>query len=152
MHCCDLSPIAIDIFKAQKGYTTSRCNAFVWDIISMDISLEIKAKSVDVITLVFVMSAISPEKMKTVLKNILNLLKPNSYVCFRDYATGDQAQIRFLQAKDTCKLDNNFYVRGDGTTSYFFDTPFLQSLMAGASGYRLQEIKLNRVYREIENK
>lgn len=113
IHACDFSPRAINLVKTHKGFMETRVNAFVCDLTADDLSQHISPSSVDIVTMVFMLSAVSPEKMPLVLQNIRKVLKPNGCLLFRDYATGDLAQER-LSCKDQ-KISENFYVRGDGT-------------------------------------
>ncbi|XP_028064669.1 methyltransferase-like protein 6 isoform X2 [Camellia sinensis] len=50
------------------------------------------------LSLIFVLFAVFPEKMPLVLPNIRKVLKPNGYLLFCGYATGDLAQIAFAWA------------------------------------------------------
>ncbi|XP_071742050.1 uncharacterized protein [Rutidosis leptorrhynchoides] len=126
IHACDFSPRAVDLVKAHKDFEESKINAFACDLTSDELVNHVPPSSVDIVTMIFVLSAVSPEKMPRVLQNIKKILKPNGYVLFRDYATGDLAQER-LTCKDQ-KISENFFVRGDGTRAFYFSEEFLKNL------------------------
>ncbi|URE23625.1 Putative methyltransferase [Musa troglodytarum] len=81
------------VLEGHKDFSADRINAFVCDLTVQTLSEIIEPSSVDIVTMVFVLSAVSPEKMPLVLHNIRKVLKPNGCVLFRDYATGDLAQV-----------------------------------------------------------
>ncbi|KAM8758773.1 tRNA N(3)-cytidine methyltransferase METTL6 isoform 2-T4 [Rhynchonycteris naso] len=127
-------------------YDTSRCKAFLCDLTRDDLLEHVPPESVDVAMLIFVLSAVHPDKMHLALQNIYKVLKPGKSVLFRDYGLYDHAMLRF---KAGSKLGENFYVRQDGTRSYFFTDEFLARLFTDA-GY--EEVVNEYVFRETVNK
>jgi methyltransferase-like protein 6 len=117
IYACDFSPRAVEMVKSNKLYDECTMKAFQCDITSDTIFEHIEKDSLDIITLVFVLSAIHPENFTSVVKNFYRILKPNGVVLFRDYGLYDMAQLRF---KPGTKIAENFYVRQDGTRSYYF--------------------------------
>ncbi|VDN37987.1 unnamed protein product [Cylicostephanus goldi] len=81
----------------------------------------------DVATLIFVLSAIHPDKHAIAVKNMRNYVKDGGTVIVRDYGVNDYAMIRF---KRGAKLADRFYVRQDGTRSYYFTLGKYQILCA----------------------
>ncbi|XP_076986201.1 tRNA N(3)-cytidine methyltransferase METTL6 isoform X2 [Tamandua tetradactyla] len=127
-------------------YNTERCMVFQCDLTKDDLLEHVPAESVDVVMLIFVLSAVHPDKMHLVLENVRKVLKPGKYVLFRDYGLYDHAMLRF---KPGSKLGENFYVRQDGTRSYFFTDEFLAQLFMD-TGY--EEVVNEYVFREMVNK
>lgn len=93
--------------------------ASVWDLAEPNGVLPegIEPGSVDIVVLIFVFSALSPDQWKQAVDNLALILKPGGIVLFRDYARYDLTQLRFKSGR---MLDENFYIRGDGTRVYFF--------------------------------
>lgn len=116
VYACDFSPRAVDIVKTNSLYDENSMRAFQCDITTDSVHEIIKENSVDIVTLIFVLSAIHPEKFSIAIGNIYKILKPGGVVLFRDYGLYDMAQIRF---KPGHKIAENFYMRQDGTR-YFF--------------------------------
>jgi len=117
VYCCDLSTTAVNLVKEHQDYKKGRCSAFVCDATSEWKSAPFPHSALDVVTLIFMASAVSPERMVALAENINKYMKPGGRVLFRDYARYDMAQLRFKPGK--C-IQDNFYVRGDGTRVYFF--------------------------------
>ncbi|XP_062925867.1 tRNA N(3)-methylcytidine methyltransferase METTL6 isoform X5 [Mobula hypostoma] len=127
-------------------YESERCKVFQCDLTKDDLLENVPADSVDVVMLIFVLSAIHPEKMQMALENIYKVLKPGGCILFRDYGLYDHAMLRF---KSGHKLGPNFYVRQDGTRSFFFSDEFVAQLLTSV-GY---EVLVNEyVFRETVNK
>lgn len=126
---CDLSPRAVEIAKSNPNYDSSCMNIFQCDITTEEVFKSVGEKSVDIATLIFILSAIHPKKFVTVLKNMYKLLKPGGLLLFRDYGLYDMAQLRF---KAGHKIGENFYMRQDGTRSYYFSLDYLEGIFKEA--------------------
>ena len=116
VYCCDFSPRAVELVRkrcdALPPDQAARVHPFVCDITREPLSDHVPRGTVDVCTMVFVLSAVSPEKMSDALRNVSSTMRPNGEgrVLLRDYAAGDLAQERFA-ARDGQRLSENFYVR-----------------------------------------
>ncbi|KAG8572813.1 hypothetical protein GDO81_012172 [Engystomops pustulosus] len=146
VYACDFSPRAVQFVKQNSSYNPDTCKAFQCDLTTDSLTDSVPEDSVDVATLIFVLSAIHPDKMHLAIENIYKVLKPGGCVLFRDYGLNDHAMLRFKVGN---KLGEHFYVRQDGTRSYFFTTEYLQLLFT-KGGYR--EVCNEYVLRETVNK
>ncbi|KAI9000223.1 S-adenosyl-L-methionine-dependent methyltransferase [Gaertneriomyces semiglobifer] len=133
IYACDLSKRAVE-FQDPK-YNEEDCQAFVCDITSDKLTDTIEPESLDLVSALFVLSAIPPPKMAGAIENLKSVLKPGGMVLFRDYGLYDAAQLRF---KSDSKLDEHFYTRADGTFSYFFSTDQIAELFTNA-GFEMIE-------------
>lgn len=145
VHCCDFSKRAIDLVKQTEGYSAERCNAFVNDL-TCDSLRETVVEGVDLVSMIFVLSAIAPAKQQAALRNVNSVLKMGGMVIFRDYGQYDTAQLRF---KAENKLGTDFYARTDGTFSVFFSVEGLCRLF-GSAGFSVVESEY--VERDVVNR
>jgi len=127
--CCDFSSTAIQIVKEHADYDPTRCQAFVYDITDPDMTLPFDLASLDIIIMIFVLSAVCPEKMQAAVDRLASMLRPGGMLLFRDYGRYDMAQLRFKPGR--C-LGENFYARGDGTRCYFFTQEELRTMFTSA--------------------
>jgi tRNAThr (cytosine32-N3)-methyltransferase len=81
------------------------------------------------VLMIFIFSALNPKQWDQAVRNIWRVLKPGGQVLFRDYGRGDLAQVRFKKGR---YMEENFYVRGDGTRVYFFEQSELEDIWGGA--------------------
>lgn len=147
-YACDFSPRAVQFVKDNPNYDPSRCSAFQCDITNDDLSGNVPQDSVDVVSMIFVLSAIHPDKMEAALSNIIKVMRPGGCLLFRDYGLYDYAMLRFAPGH---KLSENFYVRQDGTRAYYFTTEKVLEL-AERCGFDRSQSQCEYVQRETVNK
>lgn len=139
LHACDYSKKAIEIIRSQPAYTAdsqTTLKAHVWDAAGTSLPEGLAPGSVDVILMIFIFSALAPEQWTQCVQNLFTLLKPGGEVLFRDYGRGDLAQVRFKKGR---YLEENFYVRGDGTRVYFFEVDELREIWSSGGAVVAKE-------------
>jgi methyltransferase-like protein 6 len=145
----DFSAVAVEVMQQNPDFDQTRCTSFCCDVSNNPIPNElVPPASIDLASMIFTLSAISPQKMSGVLHKVFEKLKCGGYLLIRDYGVCDLAHIRFL-AKQGRKLEDHFYVRGDGTRAYFFTTEQMTSLLEEA-GFKVE----SAIYdcRELKNR
>jgi tRNAThr (cytosine32-N3)-methyltransferase len=134
IHACDFSKKAVELIRAHELYDEAKIQADVWDVAAPPESENgglppgLKEGSVDVVLMIFIFSALNPRQWEQAVRNVWRLLKPGGQVLFRDYGRGDLAQVRFKKGR---WMEENFYVRGDGTRVYFFEQDELKHIWGG---------------------
>ncbi|TYI31535.1 hypothetical protein ES332_A05G457400v1 [Gossypium tomentosum] len=146
VQACDISPHAVALVKSHAEFKEDRVNAFLCDVTVDNLLEKINPSSVDVITLIFMLSAVSPHKMPSILQNIKRVLKPDGYVLLRDYAIGDFAQVKLGNKNQM--ISEGFYVRGDGTCSFYFSEDFLSTLFFQAG---FNTVDISTYCKQIKN-
>ncbi|KAJ1995829.1 hypothetical protein GGI25_000295 [Coemansia spiralis] len=125
VYACDYSKAAVDVVKSSDTYDESRCSAFVWDLSSTELPSQVAPGCIDVLLMVFVFSALHPDQWSQAVENAYRLLKPGGILLFRDYGRNDLTQLRFKKSR---LLEDNLYIRGDGTRVYFFTNEELATI------------------------
>lgn len=150
----DFAPTAVRLVRETPEYNTSRLHAFVWDFCAVSLLDGVDATErgsltvggADLVSLIFVLSAVPPSLHVCGARHLLQLLKPGGRLLFRDYATGDLAETRFAPRN---KIKDKYYVRQDSTLSYFFDEETLRCTMVEAG---FQEVYVRRIHRVVRNR
>ena len=130
VNCIDFARSAINILRQHHVVTEypGRLIANVCDVVNDDIPLPNEVQSnLDMILCLFVISAISFELQKQVFQKLANQLKIGGKLLFRDYGRYDEAQLRF---KKGSKVQDNLYVRNDGTLAFYFELGELTAMCA----------------------
>ncbi|PMD13768.1 actin binding protein-like protein [Hyaloscypha hepaticicola] len=128
IHACDFSKKAVEVIRENEAYDTKTIQADVWDAANETLPPGLQEGTVDVVLMIFIFSALSPSQWNQAMHNIYRVLKPGGEVLFRDYGRGDLAQVRFKKGR---YLEENFYIRGDGTRVYFFEKDELIKIWTG---------------------
>ncbi|KAF7488324.1 Methyltransferase-like protein 6 [Sarcoptes scabiei] len=145
---CDFSPVALDLCRNRSLFDPNICHLFLADITETNGIRKHLAEEInfDIVSLIFVLSSIHPDKMLEALKNICDILKKDGILIFRDYGLYDHSMLRYSRGH---KLAENFYVRQDGTRTYYFSIEYLRDLVLECG---LKIITLDYVQREIINR
>ncbi|XP_037075160.1 tRNA N(3)-methylcytidine methyltransferase METTL2-like isoform X1 [Pollicipes pollicipes] len=139
----DFSESAVRIVRQAPQFDPDRCHAFVMDVTDEAASVPFPEASLDIIVLIFVLSALHPSHHESVARRLARYLRPGGTILLRDYGRYDMAQLRFKPGR--C-LQDNLYARGDGTLVYFFTQEELRGLFLGAG---LEEVQ-NHVDRRLQ--
>ena len=146
IYACDFSPRAVQLVRNNPNYDETRIKAFECDITVGDLEEKLQSEKVNIVSLIFVLSAIKPEAFVRTLENISKVMSDNGILLFRDYAINDMAMVRFAPGT---KIADRHYLRQDGTTSYFFTAEEVQAMATEAG---LATRKLEYVHRRTVNK
>lgn len=138
---CDISSRAVELFKENEAYKSGRFEVFVADIIKDDLLALIggENKRVDYATCIFMLSALPPETLPQVIRNVWKTIKPGGSWFIRDYSSSDAAQHRFNP--DQSQLSPRLFVRQDGTLAYYFDPQEIVELVSKDGLFSVQECK-----------
>ncbi|KAG2425509.1 hypothetical protein HXX76_013718 [Chlamydomonas incerta] len=166
VHCCDFAASAIELVRSNPAYGVSRAeggavHGFVADITRDYLAAPaapalgplaqpgpyggcgVPEAGCDMATMIFVLSAIHPQRMAAAVHNVARCLRPGGgRLLFRDYAEGDLAQERLAGGDRPKRLGHNFYVRGDGTRCYYFGQEEVVALFASA-GFACDAVTLH---------
>lgn len=144
---CDYLKVAVDLVKNNEEFESSHekgvAFSSVWDLANPEgnVPEDLEPNSVDIVIMVFVFSALHPDQWKQAIANLQKVLKPGGEILFRDYGRYDLAQVRFKKGR---LLDDNFYIRGDGTRVYFFTEEELREVFCTEGPFTEEKIGTDR--------
>ncbi|GJD08832.1 Methyltransferase-like protein 6 [Galdieria sulphuraria] len=137
-----------DCYKLDNpAFDCKRIHCFVSDVSKEPLKNHVPLEAqLDVAILFFSLSAMTPTQHKIVIENICSVLRPGGWILFRDFCKGDLAEKRFSKEN---QLEDQWFVRQDGTFSYFFRIDQVQELFE-SQGMNTENLKT--VERRIENR
>lgn len=144
---CDYLKVAVDLVRSNEKFKENSekgiAYSSVWDLSNPEETLpdDLEPNSVDIIILIFVFLALHPNQWELAVKNLSKALKPGGKILFRDYGRYDLAQVRFKKGR---LLDDNFYIRGDGTRVYFFTEEELREIFCGKGSFKEGKVGTDR--------
>lgn len=144
---CDYLKVAVDLVRANEEFEPNHekgvAFSSVWDLANTEgnVPEDLEPNSVDIVIMVFVFSALHPNQWKQAVANLQKVLKPGGEILFRDYGRYDLAQVRFKKGR---LLDDNFYIRGDGTRVYFFTEEELREIFCTEGPFTEEKIGTDR--------
>ncbi|ODV79494.1 methyltransferase [Suhomyces tanzawaensis NRRL Y-17324] len=144
---CDYLKVAVDVVKSNEQFQPNHdkgvAYSSVWDLANPEgqIPDDMEPHSVDIVIMVFVFLALNPNQWAQAVKNLAKVLKPGGKILFRDYGRYDLAQVRFKKER---LLEDNFYIRGDGTRVYFFTEDELREIFGTMGGFKEVKIATDR--------
>ena len=94
---CDFLSRAVDFVRQNDQFHTNRMFAFTCDIVQESIinKLKVIISGIDIMTVLFVLSALDPNEMQRAPKNLADVMKCGGKVCVRDYAVNDSASLEY---------------------------------------------------------
>ncbi|KAK1233494.1 hypothetical protein PQX77_003349 [Marasmius sp. AFHP31] len=146
LYAYDYSNHAVKLVQNNPLYLNppiGKIRAAVWDLASKEglpPGME-EQGTVDIVVLVFVLSALHPEEWSNAVENIRRILKPGGLVFLRDYGRYDLTQLRFKAGRLLDDDHGNLYIRGDKTRVYFFELDELSLIFTGSQASSISEIK-----------
>uniref|UniRef100_A0AC35FN59 tRNA N(3)-methylcytidine methyltransferase n=1 Tax=Panagrolaimus sp. PS1159 TaxID=55785 RepID=A0AC35FN59_9BILA len=139
----DFSKNAVRLLEERAANINLKVKTAVVDLTVAE-QIPFESNIIDFATLIFVISAIHPEKQLQAIKNLASLIKSGGTVVFRDYAAYDHAMMRF---KPENKIQERFYKRADWTLAYYFHRSEVISLFEEA-GFNVKSCLYYHTYTE----
>eukprot|EP00761_Pharyngomonas_kirbyi_P010599 gb/GECH01010619.1/.p1 GENE.gb/GECH01010619.1/~~gb/GECH01010619.1/.p1 ORF type:complete len:319 (+),score=95.69 gb/GECH01010619.1/:1-957(+) len=128
----DFSETAISLLLQHEISQEHNVQGIVCDLSQSSEIPNLPPESVDIVLMVFMLSAVPPDhRMEQVIRNAARVLKPGGQLLFRDFGLYDMSQMRIKNGRQLSSQQPYYYVRGDGTTAYFFSKERTRELFCG---------------------
>ena len=144
-YCFDFAPVALEEVRSNERLDADRVTLFQWDAATQELPMDIvPSQCCDFLFCVFMLSAVHPDLHVDTLRHMGDMLRPGGCILFRDYGIYDMRSLRFKPGQ---MVSPNYFLKGDGTTSYFFDSEYLGKVAQDA-GFTMEDAQYhcNRLY------